>query len=154
METSHLLNVSSPVGMCISLSVTRGMSRDDEQSIPCCPFPDWLSLTSKTPTFLSKTNKITSVRRIWRHEAGHKMPCGLPSSLWGDNPQTSPSSEMEEKLVWGAAEHIYKAQHISVNNKTVNLKHCQCRLPWVSSQVNLYKCTGEILCHFQWKQKR
>lgn len=87
LETSHLLSVSSSVGMCISPSVIRGMSRDDEQSIPRCPFPDWLSLTSKTPKFLSKTIKTTSVRRVWRLEAGHNLPCGLPSSLWRDNPK-------------------------------------------------------------------
>lgn len=156
METSRLLSVSSPVGMCISLSV----SRDYEQSIPCCPFPDWLSLTSKPSQFLSKTNKTTSLRRVWRHEAGHNLPCGLPSILWRYNPQTSPSSEASHpqwKTNWYKVQQNTSTRHSTLHlltNNTANLKHCQCRLPWVSSQGNLYKCTGEMLYHFPWKQRR
>lgn len=37
--------------------MTRGTSAGDEHSAPCCPFPDWLSITAKTPQFSLKKNK-------------------------------------------------------------------------------------------------
>lgn len=94
LGTSHLLNVSSPVSRCISLSATRGMSRDDEHTLPCCPFHDWLSLTPKPPKSVLKTSKQNHIgEENPKTEADLNLFCAASSSLWRDNPQTSPSSE-------------------------------------------------------------